>query len=69
MHQKIDINAIVCLNYYPSKAKKKRLYIGQFELLLYVIYCSSYFSKVIMVDNTVCSNNRIFLSEDLQGRD
>ena len=30
--------------------QKKRLYIGQFELLLYTIYCNSYFSKVIMVD-------------------
>ena len=25
------------------------LYIGQFELLLYIIYCNSYFSKVIVV--------------------
>ena len=24
------------------------LYIGQFELLLYIIYCNSYFSKVIV---------------------
>ena len=42
---------------YPRKANNKKrlyiLYIGQFELLLYrvyIIYCNSYFSKVIMVD-------------------
>ena len=50
VHLKIDINTIVSKHCYPSKTKKKRLYIGQFELLLYIIYCNSYFSKVIIVD-------------------
>ena len=50
VHQKIDINTIVSKIATPVKPRKKRLYIGQFELLLYIIYCNSYFSKVIMVD-------------------
>ena len=41
-------------NCYPRKANNKKtlyiLYIGQFELLLYIIYCSSYFAKVTIVD-------------------
>ena len=37
MHQKIDISTIMSKNCCPSKTKKKRLYIGQFELLLYII--------------------------------
>ena len=40
MHQKIDINTIMSTNCNPSKTKKKRLYIGQFELLLYIILTS-----------------------------
>ena len=40
MHQKIDINTIMSNNGYPSKTKKKRLYIGQFELLLYITLTS-----------------------------
>ena len=40
VHQKIDINTIMSKICYPSKTKKKRLYIGQFELLLYIILTS-----------------------------
>ena len=53
MHQKLDTNTIGCISAtYVKPTIKKRLYmlyIGQFELLLYIIYCNSYFSKVIVV--------------------
>ena len=49
MHQKTDMNAIMSKIATPEKPRKNALYIGQFELLLYIIYCSSYFSKVIIV--------------------
>ena len=42
VHQNIDVNTIVPHNCYPSNAKNtKRLCIGQFELLLYLIYTGS----------------------------
>ena len=54
MHQKLDINTIgfIIATLVKPRIKKSLyiLYIGQFELLLYIIYCNSYFSKVIMVD-------------------
>ena len=53
MHQKLDINTVGCIiATHVKPIIKKRLYmlyIGQFELLLYIIYCNSYFSKVIVV--------------------
>ena len=53
MHQKLDINTIGCIIATHVKPIIKNvcnmLYIGQFELLLYIIYCNSYFSKVIVV--------------------
>ena len=54
MHQKLDINTIGCIIATHVKLTiKKRLcilYNGQFELLLYILYCNSYFSYVIKVD-------------------
>ena len=57
MQQKLDINTIGCIIATHVKPTIKKnctksniLYIGQFELLLYIIYCNSYFSKDIMVD-------------------
>ena len=53
MHQKLDINTIGCIIATHVKPTIKNclymLYIGQFELLLYIIYCNSNFSKVIVV--------------------
>ena len=37
----------------PVKPRKKRLHIGQFELLLYIIYCNSYCQKLLLWINTV----------------
>ena len=54
MNQKLDIITIGCIIATHVKPTIKKtlyiLYIGQFEILLYIIYCSSYFSKVIIVD-------------------
>ena len=53
MHQKLDINTIGCIiaTHVKPTIKKRlyMLYIGQFGLLLYIFYCNSYFSKVIVV--------------------
>ena len=51
---KLDINTIGCIIATHVKPTIKNVctfcIIGKFELLLYIIYCNSYFSKVIMVD-------------------
>ena len=53
MHQKLDINTIGCIiatHVKPTiKNRLYMLYIGQFELALYIIFSNSYFSKVIVV--------------------
>ena len=65
--QKLDINTILSNIATPLKPKN-RINIHQFELLLYIIDCNSYFSKVILWwINKVCSHN--ILSEDLQGHE
>ena len=51
VHKKIDINASVSKIATPVKPKIKNAeYIGHFELVLSIMYCKNYFSKVSMVN-------------------
>ena len=53
MHQKLDINTIGCIIATHVKPIIKNVCtcckLARIELLLYIIYCNSYFSKVIVV--------------------